>query len=126
MDAKATLDPSMILDESIQKVEEQVRARQGEIDTRIHEWVSLGLTDLAFKRTGLKRKSEERKQLAADQLEHLTKASNLWQKKQDLEQRLQALLELRQNLQDPDIAQAIDDMRTKAAQLSQHPTLKQD
>ncbi len=124
MEARTNLDPSVILDESIQKIEEQLKARQDEIDARIREWVSVGLMDLALKRTGLKRKSEERKELAAGRLEELTQASNLWQKKQDLEQRLQALRDLRQNLGDPGIAQAIDDMTAEAAELLKHPKLK--
>ncbi len=124
MDSQVDLDPGVVLDQDIQAIEEQIRDAQHDIDTRLREWISWRLTEMALKRMGLKRKTDERKQATQQQLESLTQVRNLGQKKSDLERRRLGLVELKQSLSDPDLVQEIDAMGHQAVELSLHPDRK--
>ncbi len=124
MDSQIDFNPRVILDENIQEIEEQIRDAQHDIDTRLRQWISWRLMEMALKRMGLKRKTDERKYASEQQVESLTQVRNLGQKKSDLERRRSGLVELKQSLSDPDIAQELDAMGQKAVELSVHPDRK--
>ncbi len=115
------LDPCAILDQNIQRLTEEMETVQLEIDTQVREWVSLSLLEMAYKQAGVKRNPGERKQMTVRRVESKTQARTLACKVHDLSRQMQALLALKDKLNEPEIARQITALGQEAVEISTCP-----